>query len=385
MKNLVKILFSIIFKIIILPLRVIPVQKGRIVFSGLTGGNSYEYTGNPKYLCEYIKENVPEKFKSIWLVHSPARYQEQYDDILFVRHYSLKSFYYLITTKVVVTNGSYAPWFPFRTSQKVINTWHGGGAYKKIESDNPADNKAAKKRVNAAASNVSLFVSSCNKATELLFKGAFGYDKEVLEVGMPRNDMLINGQVKASANKVRDQYQIAPEEKIVIYAPTYRTTIKSIILDGQQLKQIISRDGTPWRILLRTHRYQEAKTHIDIEGTAYTDVSDYPDMQELLGAADMVITDYSSLIWDYSFLERPCFLYVPDIKEYTNKTGFYVDIEQWPFKMATSNEELIKLIEEYDINENKQLIAKHHQMMGSCETGQACKKVTEWILQEYKK
>ena len=105
----------------------------------------------------------------------------------------------------------------------------------------------------------------------------------------------------------------------------------------------------------------------------------YPDMQELLAAADMMITDYSSNIWDYSFLYRPCFLYVPDLEEYLQKTGFYVDIHQWPFEMAETQEELKQKIAACDRKELKARIEAHHRFMGSRESGNACKMIVNRI------
>ena len=380
MKNFSKIMISYILKVILFPLRVFRIKSDRIIFSGLTGGGAFEYTGNPKYLCEYIKENEGYRFRIIWLVSEPKRYQGQCQDIIFLKHYSLRSYYYLMTTKVIVTNGSYAPWFPFRKSQKVINTWHGGGAYKKIESDTPDASWADKKQAVAAGKNTSLFVSSCQKATELEFRGAFSYEGEVLEVGMPRNDCLVRGEYLASATKVREQYNITPSERIVLYAPTYRKCDRDIVLNEEQLLNLLTSGGQTWRLLFRAHRYATGDTIIGVDGDDYIDVTDYSDMQELLMAADMVITDYSSLIWDYSFLERPCFLYTPDVKEYLSTTGFYVGMEHWPFKNANTMKELLELIRGYNDNENKESIAEHHQFMGNRETGEACGAITKWIL-----
>ena len=105
-------------------------------------------------------------------------------------------------------------------------------------------------------------------------------------------------------------------------------------------------------------------------------------MQELLAAADMLITDYSSSIWDYSFLYRPCFLYTPDLESYLQNTGFYVPIQEWPFPLCKDMKELEQAIDRYDAKENQRAIQKHHQRMGSFESGHACEKVCAWIRQK---
>ena len=149
---------------------------------------------------------------------------------------------------------------------------------------------------------------------------------------------------------------------------------------GVILKEI-EENGEKWYVLYRAHRYSEDDSAgLDPECSA--DVTDYPDMQELLAAADMLITDYSSCIWDYSFLYRPCFLYTPDLREYLAKTGFYVDIHEWPFPICENMEDLEKQIRSFNEEKNRARIMEHHQQMGSYESGHACEAVCSWIKQK---
>lgn len=107
------------------------------------------------------------------------------------------------------------------------------------------------------------------------------------------------------------------------------------------------------------------------------DVSDYPEMQDLLCTADMLITDYSSSVWDYSFTYRPCFLFTPDLEEYKKKTDFYTPIEEWGFPICKTNEELRKQIEAFDENKFKQAMIRHHENLGSYEKGTATEEVAK--------
>ena len=382
MKDFLKIVYSYVLMVFLSPLRLFPVKKQRLVFAGLTGGEAYEYAGNPKYICEYIRREYPGRFQIYWMVSNPRRYQgKEGMDITFVRHYSLRSFYYLMTAKVVVTSGSYAPWFPFRKNQYLINTWHGGGAYKRLKDNYEDANKLQRRKLQFCAENISLFLSTCERATKCLFRGAFHYRGEIMEIGMPRNDFLVTGQTETAAAKVRAHYCISQGDKLVLYAPTYRTPAQKIILDGDALLKTLERDGTRWHILFRAHRYQDGSASICVTGREILQAGDYPDMQELLCAADMLITDYSSAVWDYSFLYRPCFLFVPDLAEYLEKTGFYTDIRKWPFAMAKNQKELESSIMSYDAEAAKEDIRRHHREMGNCESGHACERVTERILE----
>lgn len=379
MKDFCKVLFAYAMKLLLLPFRLFPVRNDRLAFAGLTGGREYEYTGSPKYICEYIDRERPGEFALCWIVSEPERYRGVLSGrARFYRHYSLRSFYILLTAKAVVTSGSYAPWFPFRKSQYIINTWHGGGAYKRLKDNYQESDFWSRKKLDLTAKNIDLFLSSCQKATELLFRGAFHYQGEVLEAGTPRNDVLLAGDVRAAREKVCRCCGIRPEDKIVLYAPTYRTPEKEVALDADALLACLNSRGGTWRLLFRAHRYQKESGGVHVAGEA-ADAGEYPDMQELLMAADMMITDYSSSVWDYSFLKRPCVLYVPDCEEYTRKNGFYVDIRLWPFPLAENQEELHRAILDLDGAKLEEAIRRHHRMMGSFESGRACESAAERI------
>lgn len=380
MKMLMKVLFSEILRIGLLPLRILKIRRNRILFAGLTGGISNEYSCNPMYLCEYILKKYPGKYEIIWAVSDPEKYSYlKKKGIRLVKHFSLKSFPWLLTSRVIVSNGSYAPWFPFRKGQYFINTWHGGGAYKKIENDKPDAGWASRKRADFCAKNISLFISSCKMASEKMMRGTFGYHGEIMEVGMPRNDFLVKGTVRESAQKVRDYYHIPAGEKILLYAPTYRYGSQNVDLDADRLLKIMERNGEKWHFLYRAHRYHDSSMKLKVTGKRIEDAFFYPDMQELLAAADCLLTDYSSNIWDYSFLYRPCFLYTPDLEEYLENTGFYVDIWKWPFPVSKTQEELEQRIMKFDAELNREKIERHHKLMGSAETGEACALVAKRI------
>ena len=115
------------------------------------------------------------------------------------------------------------------------------------------------------------------------------------------------------------------------------------------------------------------------------DVSEYPDMQELLCACDVLITDYSSSIWDYSFTYKPCFLYVTDLEKYTSERGFGKDIYSWGFPVCKTDEELYQAIINFDEDKFKKKMKKHHEDLGSFEDGYATKRVCEYLIKEMEK
>lgn len=372
-----KVMISDMIRIATVPFRILPVKKNRILFTGLTGGKSYDYSCNPKYLYEYMREHFPGQFEYVWAVSDKKKYAFlEEEGVKLIKHFTVSSFPMLLTSGVIVTNGSYAPWFPFRKKQYVINTWHGGGAYKRVENDRPDANWATRKRAEFCANNIDLFLASCKMQEENMIRKTFLYKGEVLRAGTPRNDRIVNGNLKEMADKVRKKYHIPDDGKIILYAPTYRKTSIPVELDSDIL---LSHMGTEWYLMSRYHRYQDESMRIHVKGDRVIDVMEYPDMQELLCAADMLITDYSSCVWDYAFLKRPCFLFVPDKEEYMNNTGFYVSVDQWPFLQAGDMEELLRRIDEYKPDKAEVLIEEHLRKLGSYEKGECCRKVADRI------
>ena len=395
----VKVICSEMVRIVTFPLRILPIRQNRILFTGLTGGKSFDYSCNPKYLYEYMQEHFPGQFEYVWVVSDKKKYAFlEEEGVKLVKHFTVSSFPMLLTAKVIVTNGSYAPWFSFRRGQYVINTWHGGGAYKRVENGRPDAGWAARKRAEFCASNIDLFLASCKVQEQQMIRTTYQYKGEVLQAGTPRNDRLGNGDIGEMRKRVRERYDIPENGRIVLYAPTYRTTGIPVVMDSDYLlgqldtirnpANLLRQDDAEisetvkWYFLCRYHRYQDDSMDIRVKGKDVIDVMDYPDMQELLCAADILITDYSSCVWDYAFLKRPCFLFVPDKEAYTADTGFYVSLDEWPFAQAEDMEGLADNISSYDSEQAEQAVNAHLKQLGSYETGSCCERVAERIMKE---
>ena len=108
--------------------------------------------------------------------------------------------------------------------------------------------------------------------------------------------------------------------------------------------------------------------------------TDYPDMQDLLQCADVLLTDYSSCMWDFSLMHRPCFLYARDIAAYKGERDFYTPIESWPFPLAANNDELAEVIAQFDADRYREAVLRHHRDLGSTESGTAAKQCVDRIM-----
>src|SRR5699024_2358180 len=115
-----------------------------------------------------------------------------------VKYGSFRYMKSILTSKVIITNNSISSYLPIRKNQIVINTWHGGGAYKKVVSD---DNIKERKVVKETAKLFDVFLSTCRLNTELMIRETFGHEGKVIEVGFPRNDIFFNETVELK-NKV---------------------------------------------------------------------------------------------------------------------------------------------------------------------------------------
>ena len=142
-------------------------------------------------------------------------------------------------------------------------------------------------------------------------------------------------------------------------------------------KTLSERFGGEWYILLRMHHFvMEQLPKI----SAYIDASLYPDMQELLYASDILVTDYSSSMWDFALTGKPCFLYAPDLVQYDLKRGFYTDIHTWPYPLAENIDELIYNFKTFNPQQYKSKISKHLDDLGNFETGKASQTIVKIML-----
>ena len=357
---------------------VFPVDKKKVF---LLNELSYTYGDNLKYIDIYIRAHNEKGLKPVFAIKDG--YEGPADDLI-VRPNSLRYFRELLTSGTVITNAGGVSYIPKRKKQRIISTWHGGGPYKKTSVD-VYDNYWYRKEVQMNCDNTDFILSSCRIFTEFEAR-SMGYPPEkCIPAGLPRNDILF-GDHEEIRQKVRKYYSIPEGKKFVLYAPTFRSSSEDstskkitnyIDIDIERtVNALKERFGSEWVFGIRLH---PKLADVDMSGLNAVSCTAYPDMQELLCCADAVITDYSSLMWDYSFTFRPIFLYAPDIEQYEKERGFYMPASQWPYPIAHSNDEMCENILRFDEDLYKQRVKAHHLASGSYETGQACKTVTDLI------
>lgn len=356
----------------------LPIENNKIIFMN---DHSYSYSDNLKYLCIYLLNKDPEKYRIFFsLKNTDGMTDERITPVKFL---SLKHFYHTLTSSVIITNNSGIVYLPIRKKkQLVINTWHGGGPYKVTGTD-AINNIWYEKDMQYTAGKVNYILSSCRVFTDEEAKGMGFRPDQVINCGMPRMDFFFDHQFMAETRrKVFESYNIPASSKLVIYAPTFRglfENYESVIADDvlemnhhRLTEALNAKFGGEWIFAVRLHpRLKETQ----FKDKDLINMSEYPDAEELLIAADVLVTDYSSVMWDFSFSDKPIFLFAPDINDYEVKRGFYIPPEEWPFPIATTNEEMGDNIRDFDLKSYLKRVDEHLSAVGSFENGKACSTV----------
>ncbi len=372
-----KILLTLFARVCLRVFYVFPIKKNRVLFECY---REKQYGCNPKYISEKLKELYGDEIEIGWSFRKPEnfKYLEE-TGIKVLKAQTIECFKFALTAHVICMNTYYKPMMPRRRGQYFIRTWHGGGAYKKVGKLQKMT-YLQRKFLSFQEQGADLYISSSEAFTRLTLRESFGYEGEVLEVGMPRNDILINGKSGVSEN-VKAALGIDKNKKLALYAPTYRDDVymSDIVPDySRALKALEKRFGGEWEMAYRGHHVVMYFDKGELAKGA-VDATMYPDMQELLLAADCLITDYSSCIWDMSFTGKPVFLYAPDLKKYSADRDFFTDIHSWPFPLSESDQELENIILNFDNDKYLKDIDNHHRELGSFESGHASEAVAKRI------
>lgn len=356
----------------------LPIKKNRILF---TAGDGWRYDCNPRAISEYLAKSGAD-VELLWGFFRPGKYRDM-PGIRAVRIFSPAWLYFSATASVIVTNAAVHRAQPKRKGQLIVETWHGGGAYKGEGTGDRSGDRGAERRIrDEYVRKIDLFASSSRAFTENTIRREFGYAGEVLPCGMPRNDLFFDEtQRTAAAKKVRALYDLTGF--VALYAPTFRgkfwlgCSLEDTFPYEKVLTALRQRFGGPVTMLRRAH---PGGRMVGGVAPGVIDVSDYPDMQELLLAADLLITDYSSSIWDYALLGRPCLLYVPDMESYIAQRGICSPITEWPGIACGDERALLDALATLNARDCAMKAEQHLKALGSYETGTATAQICERIL-----
>lgn len=379
--------------LLLVPLRIFKIKNNRIVLLNNILNFDAAYSCNPKYIAEYLLKHYPNIFEIIYPLGKNRKDEEiilNKKGIKTVKLGTLKYYYYTMTSRFFLTTSGAISYIPFSKKQVIINTWHGGGAYKKMGLDNN-NNFFYKLDCMLTESKTTFFISSNKYFSKIVTRSLLISNSKILEIGMPRNDIFFSNYYDIN-KKVRAKFNIENNAKLILYAPTYRTMEGNQFLKhklgpyeidtGMIINTLEKKFGGKWIFGFRFH--PSISKNIENVSKNILDMSSYDDTQELLCVADVLINDYSSIMWDFSQTYKPCFIFAKDLEEYENSAGLYTKPSSWPFPLAKDNKELVEKIKSFDEKKYIEDVKKYFIWMGSFETGNASKKLCERIFEIYK-
>lgn len=370
--------------------RLFPLCKKKIVFTTFEGNGGF--CCNPRYIAEEMIKRGPQ-YEMIWLVNNM---EKQFpEEIRKVKNTFLNRVYHLATAKVWVDNSRKEYGTAKRKGQLYIQTWHAALILKPVGKFRGKLFPKMAYLVSRYDSKLIDYVISNSVWCTRRYPKMLLYDGNVIETGSPRCDIFFTKQEQLY-KEIRDRYHIPEDAKIVMFAPTFRggsqkgkrqVFTEEITLDFEAVRRALKdRFGGEWYVLLRLHPQLSAylkEVPLKNKSAYMVDVSQADDMNEIMAAADVLITDYSSSAFDAINMYTPVFLYIDDLDEYINERGELMwDINQLPFSTARTNAELTRNIQQFDDAEYRRCINMFSKRNGVLEDGKASERVAN-IIEEF--
>ena len=375
-----------------------PIDENMIIFESFMGRT---YSDNPRAIYEEMLNNPKYKdFKFIWAFKKPDEKTdiEQLSRATLTKYNSLDYYKYYSRAKYFVSNSRIPEEIKAREGQVYIQTWHGTplkrlGYDLTTEGGNALNSlKDMQNKYKADAERYSYLLSPSKFCTER-FTSCFNLKEnnpncEIIEEGYPRNDFLSN-YTQEDVERIKKDLNINKigNKKIILYAPTWRDNQHTsgvgytykVDVDFDLLQKEL---GNEYIILFRAHYF--VANSFDFEkykGFIY-DVSHYESINDLYVIADMLITDYSSVFFDYAILKRPIIFYMYDLKAYQEDIrGFYIDLKELPGNIVENENDLVIEINNMKNNfKYDETYREFHDKFNSLEDGKATKRVLEKIM-----
>lgn len=363
---------KVIYKII----ENLPVNRKWIIFESHMGK---QYSDSPKYIYAHLYDKN-KKYKYIWSFENPNSINIPGPAVK-VKRNSLRHYYYLNRAKFWVDNQGLVHLAKKKSNQVYLQTWHGTPLKKMGFDQKTSISKIGINRLELQKNAWDYFISQ-NPYSTKIFKKAFRYSGEILETGYPRNDILLNYPSDLVV-EIKQNIRVSNSANLILYAPTFRDWDK----DGFQkmyndILRISSNIDSQTVLLLRLHYLlSEQMANITLPHNVI-DVSKYQDVQELYIVTDILITDYSSVMFDYSILKRPIIFYCYDLEEYTARRGLYFNLhDNAPGPLCFTIEDVLNFILSPNyLDSYKGRLEQFNQEFAMHEDGNATIKVVEKVF-----
>ncbi|MEZ8233078.1 CDP-glycerol glycerophosphotransferase family protein [Vibrio splendidus] len=305
--------------------KLVKVDNSLIFFESFRGGSASD---SP--MAIYREINF--KCKIVWVLndHETSYFEDkEFSRVIFVSHKSLKYWLYLAKARILISNCILPFSFVKKDNQVYFQTWH-GTTIKKLGLDIVIDNKKTQdlrvvhKVFSMEGKRADFFLSPSKYMDDKLHSIFSIGDDKLLKLGYPKNDRIVNGISKLEKEKIIKSIGLDEAKPILLYAPTFRdgkdnSVVERLLNDSNFLSEI----GDKYNLIYRGHYYQDCSN-----SSGFLDLSKYHDINDLFLISDILVTDYSSVFFDFALLDRTIYFYTPDKEKYDNSVrGLYFSPE----------------------------------------------------------
>ncbi|APX94955.1 hypothetical protein BWR19_08400 [Halomonas sp. 1513] len=375
-----------------------PVEEKLIVFEAFKG---WRYGCNPKAIYEeMLSDSRFKDYTFVWAFKNPALFIPDEIEALrsatIVKRYSVDHLDYLSRAKYWIRNCRIDPNISKKADQIYMQTWH-GAPLKRLGLDVDLNGKNTnlnfyKSKILLDAKKSSIILSSSRYCTEKL-SSAFGLDvlekeNSIFETGYPRNDILVN-HTDEDIRKVKRFYSIPSGKKIILYAPTWRDDkdkengIREFDL-AIDFASLYSQLGNDYVVIYRPHYFIKNSFDFSSYKNFVFDGNLVNDINLLYIISDILVTDYSSVFFDYGILQRKIIFFMYDYDLYANDLrGLYLDLSELPGEVVYNQEDLIKSISKSELDKERLRIFKNKYC--TYEDGHSSKRAIETLLSQENK
>lgn len=377
-------IYGILRDIAVKVFSIMPLKKNKIIFDNFAGKG---YADNPKYIANELL-NRKLNLDLVWLLNDMEQILPV--GIRKVKYNSIKSLYEYATAKVIVDNIRNSHLMKKRNGQIYLQTWHGSKPLKYIEKD--AENNLSVKYIEEAKydGSISDAIIADSKLQEDIFKRAFWLapQVEILKFGIPRNDLLFKeSQSNQIREKIKKYFNFKDDVYVVLYAPTFRdnNSTKNYIDNFDEIIDAFERRmQKECKVLVRLHPNVKNSIEKMEFNEKIINATEYPDTQELAIFADCVISDYSSIIFDFLLLRKMVILYANDLEEYKKMRGLSDEYFNLPFYRADKLNAISEYILNYSEEDYIREIEKYVEKYPDYDDGNATVNIVNWILSKMK-
>ena len=357
------------------------------------------YSDNPKAIYEeMLKDDKFKDYKFVWAIKNHKKKAIKIDDAKIVEYLSIPYFYYLSKAKYWIFNCKMPSYICKKKDQIYLQTWH-GTPLKRLGHDIHVDENTTFYRSQIKAKDMYRsydidsarynYMISPNAFCTKIFPAAFNINKErLIETGYPRNDVMSN-VTDDEKLKIKKELNIPLHKKVILYAPTWRDN--QYVAKGYTFKLEV--DFHKWHqylkddyiVLFKPHYLiiNDYKSTNDLQGFLYNIDADQ-DISPLYLITDILITDYSSVFYDFAVMNKPMYFYMYDLEDYQEELrGFYIDIyKDLPGQIYENEDDLLKDVIENEYDYAKLKVFK--ERFNNHDDGKASKRVIDIVFGDKK-